>query len=89
MGLGIVQQVVRKLTQSWKDHAFCFADAKHLLMLLCVVTWEEIHGSYELVGLGETIMKENLVLLAPSGNVLIKRCFQKSVAQLVSKNRRE
>lgn len=34
-------------------------------------------------------MKENLVLLDPSGNVLIKRWFQKTVAQLVSENGRE
>lgn len=34
-------------------------------------------------------MKENLGLLNPSGNVLIRRRFQKSVVQLVSENRRE
>ena len=37
----------------------------------------------------EKCMKDNLILLAPPGNVLIKRGFQKSVAQLLSKNGRE
>lgn len=36
--------------------------------------------------LGEPAMKENLVLLAPSGNVLIKRWFQ-SGAQFVRKKK--
>lgn len=56
---------------------------------LSVVTWGKNHVSYEPVSLRETAMKENLVLLDPSGNVLIKRWFQKSVAQLVRENGRE
>lgn len=54
-----------------------------------MVTWEENYISYELVDLGETATKENLVFLAQYGHVLIKRWFQKSIAQPVSKNGKE
>lgn len=41
--------------------------------MLSVVTWEENYISYELVDLGETATKENLVFLAPYGHVLISK----------------
>ena len=65
--------MVRKLIRSWKNHILYFAEANHLVKPLYVVTWEENYVPYELVGLGEMAMKENLVLLTPFGNVLIKR----------------
>lgn len=78
----------KKNDQKLERSYFLFCRGEHWVQLLPVVTWEEDYAPYDLVDLGETAMKENFVLLAPSSNALIKRWFQ-SVAQHVRKNGRE